>query len=200
MYVGAGRGHLEETGMLGRSLPFAGKEGSMHARVELAAQADLVSLWHELATDAQAPDHIEITEHAEIIVSPPPAPRYQWIGHLVAEQLREQLGGVAVREVPVLTVTAGIRCPDVIWLPDERQPEMLARGPLKTVPPLVVEVLSPANREPEISHKIRGYLGSGAEEVIVVGLDGKLSFYRKDGIRQDSAFGVHLDLPGELFA
>lgn len=71
---------------------------------------------------------------------------------------------------------------------------------MSVVPPLVVEVLSPANRKAEIANKIAAYLQSGAEEVIVVGLNGKVSFHREDGPHTESTMGVTLTLPAELFS
>lgn len=170
----------------------------MYAEVE--ETTDLLGIWRELANDPDSPDRYEITEHGEIIVSPLPTSRHQTIGAIVAGQLREQLGGIVVQELSVLTQTAGIRCPDVAWLPAERLTESLVDGPMLRVPPLVVEVLSTGNRKGEMAHKIAGYLGSGAQEVIVVALDGKVTFHTKGGISDQSAMGVRLDLPRQLFA
>lgn len=78
--------------------------------------------------------------------------------------------------------------------------EISVDGPMTTVPPLVVEVLSPRNRKREMAAKVAAYLESGAQEVIVVGLDGKVRFYRNDGAHPESAMGVRLELPAELFA
>lgn len=171
----------------------------MHADAELAVDIDLLSLWHELANDENSPDRFEITEHGEVVVSPSPSSRHQTVISFVTEQLKEQLGGRAIQEVSLLTRTAGIRRPDAIWLPDERINESLVDGPMETVPPLVVEVLSPGNRKPEISHKIRAYLDTGVQEVVVIGRTGSVSFYRADGSHQGSAMGVSFTLPDELF-
>lgn len=173
----------------------------MYAEIEKeTVLADLVEIWHELGGgDPDSLDRYEITEHGEIIVSPLPANRHQLVIAAVTEQLLTQLGRWVLSEPSVLTRTAGIRCPDVAWLPEHRTDEALADGPMAVVPPLVVEVLSPGNRNGEMAHKIRGYLGSGAEEVIVVGLDGKITFHTKGGVSDESATGVTLDLPRQLF-
>lgn len=172
----------------------------MHAEAAIAEHKDLVSLWQQLAEDPDAPDRCEITRHEEIVLTPPPSPRHQGIARRVMRQLEAQLGGETFQEVPVLTDSAGIRCPDVVWLPDDRVGEVVTDQPLAKIPPLVVEVLSPRNRKHEMAHKIGGYLDSGAQEVIVIGLDGKVTFHRADGPHLESAMGVRLDLPAELFA
>jgi Uma2 family endonuclease len=171
----------------------------MHAEAEFDVDIDLVSLWHELARDPDCPDRFEITQHGEIVVSPSPTSRHQTIISYVTEQIREQLGGRALQEVSMLTRSAGIRRPDAIWLPDERIKESLVDGPMETVPPLVVEVLSPGNRKPEISHKIRAYLETGVEEVVVIGRTGSAVFHRADGPHETSTLGLRLALPAELF-
>lgn len=160
---------------------------------------DPLALWHELANDPDSPDFTEITEHGEIVLSPQPTPRHQTVIGGIIEQLKEQLGGRALPGVVVRTRNSGIRCPDASWFPPQRMQESVADGPLEVVPPLVVEVLSPSNRKTEMAHKIDAYLESGAQEVVVVGLHGKVSFHRADGVHLESAFGVKLDLPAELF-
>jgi Uma2 family endonuclease len=172
----------------------------MHAELTVAEQEELLSWWRQLAEDADSPNRLEITKHGEVVLVPPPSPRHQNIARLVRQQLETQLGGIVLHEVPVLTVTAGVRCPDIVWLPQDWISEVEnADQPLTRVPPLIVEVLSPRNRKHGIAHKIAGYLDSGAREVIAIGLDGRISFHRPDGAHSESAMGVRLELPGQLF-
>lgn len=58
----------------------------------------------------------------------------------------------------------------------------MERTPTKfhfSAPELVVEVMTPGNRKPEINHKIQGFLGSGVKEVILVGLTGVTEYIRQ---------------------
>lgn len=71
----------------------------------------------------------------------------------------------------VLTLSAGVRVPDVVWMPKEEW-EQFPRNSLIEAPDLVVEVLSPDNRQPEMNHKIHGYFNSGVKEVIIINLPG----------------------------
>jgi Uma2 family endonuclease len=64
------------------------------------------------------------------------------------------------------------------------------------MPPLLVEVLSPGNRKAEMAHKIQVYLESGAQEVVVIQLNGGIRFHRHDGVHEESSFGLQLVLPG----
>lgn len=164
-----------------------------------AEAIDLRAIWRALTEDPEAPDRAELTEFGEVIVSPLPANRHQLVIGLVVKQLSEQLGGYAIPDLAVLTKGAGVRCPDVAWLPEDRLSEALNVGPLESAPPLVVEVLSPGNYQAQIAHKIRAYLETGVQEVVVVGLLGEVTFHRRDGQHAESAMSVKFTLPTPLF-
>ncbi len=160
--------------------------------VEVDESVDLRSLWQELAADSKSPDRFELTEHGEIVLSPLPTNRHQIVVEDLAAQLRAQLGGAAPQNLAVMTTQAGVRCPDIAWLPEKRVDEAMTEGPLEVMPPLMVEVLSPGNRKLQIAHKVHGYLQSGAKEVVVIGPDGSIDFHRADGAHPDSVFGLRL--------
>ncbi|MGB0911920.1 MAG: Uma2 family endonuclease [Nitrospirales bacterium] len=67
-------------------------------------------------------------------------------------------------------------------------------------PDLVVDVLSPGNRQVEMNHKIQAYLDSGIREVIVVALDGSITYHQSTGIKPHSTFHMTLTLPPHLFS
>ena len=71
---------------------------------------------------------------------------------------------------------------------------------LLQAPDMVIEVLSPGIRETEINHKIQAYLASGIQEVFVVDLNGKLTFYHQDGVYTTSMFNATLSLGSQLFS
>ena len=171
----------------------------MLAETTLSAP-ELAQLWRQFAQDENLPDRYELTEHGELVMSPSPTNRHQLLCSEIAFQLRSQLGGKAVTEAAVLTRNAGVRKPDVAWMPGDRWAQVMQENDLLQAPDLVVEVLSPGNRRAEIAHKVRAYLASGITEVIVVALDGGIAFHRADGVHAQSAFSVKLDLPGALFS
>lgn len=117
----------------------------------------------------------------------------------IAYQLRAQLGGKAVPEAAVLTTSAGIRVPDIVWMPEDKWQVVTIEEGLVRAQDFVVEVLSPGNRQVEINYKVQAYLASGIQEVLVVGLNGTLEFYRQDGIHPSSSFNVKLSLPRTSF-
>ena len=160
---------------------------------------DLSKLWAELAHDDQLPDWYELSEHGEVVMSPKPHNRHQLLCTQIALQMQTQLGGQAGVEVAVLTSTAGIRVPDVVWMPEEKWQIVTTEEGLIQAPELVVEVLSPGNRQTEINHKIHAYLASGIQEVLVVGLNGTLEFYRQDGVHTTSILNFTLTLQPHLF-
>jgi len=164
----------------------------------LVSPEELTQWWAELAQDEQSPDYYELTEYGELVLSPRAETPHQRICSSLLRQLSQQLGEEAVQEVAVLTTTAGIRVPDVIWMPQARWDE-LPRNAILQAPDLVVEVLSPGNRKPEMNHKIHGYLHSGVKEVVIVGLNGTIEFVRQDGVHPTSVFNLTLSLPSHLF-
>ena len=165
----------------------------------LVSPEELIQWWAELAQDEQSPDYYELTEYGELVLSPRAEINHQRLCAEIAFQLRSQLKGEAVVEAAVLTTTAGLRVPDVTWMPQARW-DQLPRNAVLQAPELVVEVLSPGNRTPEMNHKIQGYLQSGVQEVIVVGLTGTIEYIRQDGVHATSIFNLNLTLPSQLFS
>jgi len=164
----------------------------------LVSPEPLVQMWTDLAQDDQSPDHYELTEHGELVLGPRAETNHQRICSNLVHQLSQQLGGEAVQKVAALTTTAGVRVPDVVWMPQEWW-NQLPRNAVLQDPELVVEVLSPGNRQPAMNHKIQGYLNSGVKEVVVIGLTGAIDYYRHDGIHPTSVFKLTLSLPTHLF-
>ena len=165
----------------------------------LASPEELTQRWVELAQDEQSPDYYELTEYGELVLSPRAETNHQRICSSLVRQLSQQLGEEAVQEVAVLTTTAGLRVPDVVWMPQDRWNQLPAHAVVQA-PELVVEVLSPGNRKPEMNHKIQGYLQSGVKEVIVIGLTGTIEYIREDGVHPTSKFNLTLTLPAQLFS
>ena len=165
----------------------------------IVSSEELTQWWAELAQDEHSPDHYELTEYGELVLSPRAENDHQYLCSEIAFQIRTQLGGVAVVEAAVLTKTAGVRVPDVVWMPQDRW-NQLPRNAVLEAPEIVVEVLSPGNRKPEMQHKIQGYLGSGVKEVVVIGLTGTIEYLHPDGIHPKSIFKLNLTLPLQLFS
>lgn len=167
----------------------------MHAADTLLSADELRALWAELALDESLGDHYELSEHGEVIMSPKPTNRHQVLCSQIAFQIQQHLGPMAVVEAAVLTVKAGVRVPDVAWMPAARWRDVGRGMDLIEAPELVVEVLSPGNRKAEMRHKVAAYLESGVREVIVVPLRGPIVFHRTDGEHPTSSFGLTLTLP-----
>jgi len=169
----------------------------MHADPAVRRE-ELVRRWNELAADPESPDHFELNEFGELILSPPPTNLHDRIAQLVARALMDQLGADAFVEMSVYT-DRGIRVPDVVWMPSQRWAESRFETPLPLVPDVSVEVLSPSNTGEEIAMKAGTYLRGGAREVIVVGLKGEVEFFGAEGKRKSSALGISFSLPNDLF-
>jgi Uma2 family endonuclease len=159
---------------------------------------ELVARWADLDVEPDDPERYELSELGEWILSPKPTPAHQSVALEVGLQLTAQLGRVAATEVPVLT-DRGVRVPDVIWMRPERWTENKGYSPLRVVPDVCVEVLSPGNTRPEIMMKVHAYLRGGAREAIVVGLKGEIGFFGPQGKLESSALGLRFELSPELF-
>jgi Uma2 family endonuclease len=161
-------------------------------------RSELIRRWRSLADDPTSPDHYELTQFGELIVSPRPTTGHQGIAFEVGLQIVSQLGPRAATEVGVLT-DRGIRVPDVVWMPAERWAACKGQTPLEVLPDVCVEVLSPSNTREEIDMKIAAYLRGGAREAFIVGLKGEVEIHGPQGRRETSALGISLELPAELF-
>jgi Uma2 family endonuclease len=53
-------------------------------------------------------------------------------------------------------------------------------------------VASPSNTAKWLLEKAAAYLEAGAQEVIIVEVDGRIRHFDQSGERADSAFGLHL--------
>lgn len=75
-----------------------------------------------------------------------------------------------------------VRGPDVIYIRRDKLPtEKLQRGVMTTPPDLVVEVLSPSDRWPDVLDKVSEFLRSGIDEVWIVDPDKRsLDIHRAD--------------------
>ena len=93
-------------------------------------------------------------------------------GLLDAHLRRRQLGAVAPEVGFVLRVDPDtVRAPDLAFLRREKMPPRDARGYLRCVPDLAIEVLSPDDRPREIARKVAEYLNAGVPLVLVVDPD-----------------------------
>jgi Uma2 family endonuclease len=89
----------------------------------------------------------------------------------IGKELDRRPGGAVLIECSVAT-SDGVRVADVAWISDERWQRMGKVTPFPQAPEICVEVMSPSHSWPEMEMKAGLYLGAGADEVWIVGLDG----------------------------
>ena len=170
----------------------------MHAETLLTPE-ELAVRWHELSADPDSPDFFELNEYGELILSPSPTNKHEMIAFKLASALEQQLGPQASTAVSVSTRARGVRRPDACWMPQEKWKTTQYADPLPFAPDICAEVLSRRNTQAEISMKTAAYLDSGAREVVIVGIRGEVDYFGPEGKRDASAFGLHINLPPELF-
>jgi Uma2 family endonuclease len=156
----------------------------------MAAPTTTPSLWHRVLNDPQLRDlpfKIETEEPDRIILSPHKARHSLHQGRLV-ELLSEHVpGGRSAVEFAVET-PRGVKVPDVAWISDAVIAELrLDDEASRTMPEIVIEVLSQSNPQREMQERIRLYLDGGAHEVWLCDADGRLAFYGVSGEIDGSA-------------
>jgi Uma2 family endonuclease len=149
-------------------------------------------------TDFQG--QIELGPEGELVETRRDCPWYQIKVTDVFCQLAAQLGPRTAMQLPVATRLYGIRVPAVVWMPEDKWPELEPTEPLPFVPDLCVEVLTDEAYANDVDRKADAYLHSGAQEVIVVGPRGGVEFRGLEGRRPASIFRITLEPEPQFFS
>ncbi len=160
-------------------------------------RAELRGRWQRLLENpllADIPGKLELTEKGTIELSPA-STRHGILQAFVAGELRRlRPDGTTITECAIET-ELGIRAPDVAWASPEFMDRHGTASPLPRAPELCVEVLSPANSQPEMAQKTAAYLAAGAVEVWLVAEDGAIEMYDGHGRVEASALGIAIAPP-----
>jgi len=144
---------------------------------------DLVAEWKNLMENPffnDLPYKVELNKFGQILMSPA-SNRHGILQNRTARGIEhEKQSGVVIIECSILT-SEGVRVADIAWASDEFIAEFGDTTPYPKAPEICVEVKSPANSKAEMDEKIRLYLEKGAQEVWIVDMDGKTSFYTHTG-------------------
>ena len=168
----------------------------------LRGQDRLLAVWQNLTAHAASDGGVEsevdplgrVVDHRRV------CPWHQLLVTDMFCQLASQLGPRVAMCQPVTTRAFGIRIADVVWMPEEKWPEIDSGAPLPFVPNLCIEVLADDNDAGQVVRKADAYLNSGAQEVIIVGALGQVEFRGPDGPRASSLFRVTLEPDPMYFA
>ena len=170
----------------------------MYAQLDQKLTQDqLLQRWAALLSEEGAPERCELDTYGEVLVTPPPSFAHQKIVRAIERQLEAALGGTA-GSFAVLT-DAGVFIPDVCWSADIDALAAQGADPLARCPEICVEVMFPGNRRRDINEKVDAYLASGAREVIIVELDGRIRYLTSASEQPSSQFGVALALPDNTY-
>jgi hypothetical protein len=178
--------------------------GQRPMKTHFLQQDSLLAIWRTLVVRRDLADAaFELSPAGDVLVRDED-PWHQIFKTDVFCQLASQLGPRVALRVPVVATAFGVLVPDVVWMPDEKWADDDAEqgtNPLAFAPDLCVEVLvGNAVCAATLDSRTHAYLGSGAEEVIVVGTDGTVEFRGREGVRGHSVFNVTLDLDTFLLA
>jgi Uma2 family endonuclease len=142
----------------------------------MPATAQIRYTFEDWVSIPEDPSRLYEIVDGELFVGPPPRPRHQQ----VAVSLTRILSTLAVQHGlgEVLTSPVGVRLendtvtePDVLFVASDRLHIVDWDGYILGPPDLVVEILSPSNREYDRTLKRKRYLASGVAELWIVDSD-----------------------------
>ncbi len=140
--------------------------------------------WAEICDDkflATLPYRIETDRWGNLVMSPPPRSRHaECQGEIVQLLARMMTGGRAIPETPLQT-NEGVKAIDATWVSHERRASKPNDPVYLVAPEICVEVQSPSNAREEMMERKRLYFEKGAEEFWLCDLDGRMSFYAREG-------------------
>lgn len=154
--------------------------------------AELAARWRSVLADPTLDDlpegyRVELDQFGDLIVSPRPTNRHQVFAALVCDQLRDALKGFATAGELSITTRIGVRVPDGFWSADA-SPWALDE-PASRAPEICIEVASPSNSAGWLARKAEAFIAAGAQEVVVVAVDGQSArYFRGDGEHDSSRF------------
>jgi Uma2 family endonuclease len=166
--------------------------------VAALTSSQLQQRWQSTTEEEMLADYegrAELDPDGEIVLTPPPSFVHQRIANELARQIENQLGGSAILECPV--VVDGVLIADAAWFSGDRVNAITT--PAAERPEIVLEVTSPRNTKRGLRSKAARFLAHGAQEVILVELDGTIHFISAAGENASSRFGLRLTLPPNTY-
>lgn len=161
--------------------------------VASATPAAMAELWQALCDDpmfSDLPYKIETNERGQLLMSPAGAPHSRWQAKVTVKLdsavKAAGLGGEVLTECAFFT-SQGVKVPDVAWMSSEAWRGRADQPLLVIAPAICIEVMSPSNTMAEMAEKTALYLASGAREVWILDLNGRMMFHDAHGSRAASA-------------
>jgi Uma2 family endonuclease len=141
----------------------------------MSTVATSLTSWEEFLTlpDAGAGGHYELHD-GQVILVPPPRPLHVYVQSLLVQWLTNaaQGQGRAAQEFPYRPAkNLQFWHADVAYIPNEHWEAMRSSEYPVYSPPLVIEVLSPSNKEGEIDRQRVAAFSGGTREFWVIDLD-----------------------------
>ena len=139
--------------------------------------------WDEITADPvlkDLPYKVETNARGQIVLSPHKN-RHSDLQTALFQLLQQYAPEGHISVEYALATPHGVKAPDVVWMSAERRDEMRATGdPSTLAPELCVEVMNETNTEEEMQAKRALYRKIGAEEVWIVGEEGKIRFFGEE--------------------
>jgi len=160
-----------------------------------------IERWHEVSSDPllSSLDHrVETDCYGHLVMTPPPGLDHGGFQSEIVFLMRTLLPkGKVFTECPVST-NEGVKGLDVAWITSGRLQNARRHNLQVSAPEVCVEILSPSNSRAEIQNKRALYFQSGAEEVWICDLNGKISFFVGDSSGKQSQSTICPDFPAQI--
>lgn len=137
---------------------------------------------------------LELNERGEFVAKVTPSRRVHIVMLSVFDQVSRVLGKGTCPGWPVLTADFGIRVPSVVWTAEVPTDLGNVRFVAPRAPELCVDVVDMACPSALRTRRVGAYLASGAKEVILVDVEGDISYWGPGGALKRSSHGVKVQV------
>jgi Uma2 family endonuclease len=144
---------------------------------------------------------VELIAGEAVFVPPIAGPASSAQGELFGElrrwNMQQSDPGLLLQDVFVAFPDGSRPAPDICWWSAARRPEV-TQGPMRSVPDLIVEVLSPSTRANDLGPKRELYLTSGVRELWLVDPPARTLTRCRPGDTPDQTLGESDTLRSEI--
>ena len=157
---------------------------------EMLSPGVLTRTWRYYVTRYGDNGLVELNERGEFVIKAPPSRRIRAATHTVFEQVSNALGKETHLGWPVLTADFGIRVPSIVWTSTVPEDLSNVRVVAPSAPELCIDIVDVDCPHALWERRVDAYLSAGAQEVILVDVEGAVSYWAPGGRIERSSFGL----------
>lgn len=181
-----------------RPFPLAGEKpelaGAQPDGDEVLPGAVLMRSWRYYVSRYGDNGLLELNERGEFVVKATPSRRNREVTARVFDQVTRGLGKGTAPGWPVLTSNFGIRVASIVWAAQVPEDIDNVRAVAPRAPELCIDILDMACPETLRERRVDAWLSSGASEVILVDVEGDVSYWGSAGPLKRSSHGLKIQV------